>query len=218
MAKRSRFPDKPQWDQPEYSCPLCPEVEPFKPHEGRRRDRRLCETHRRLIVWNCLYSPMRKTSTQFDDLRTHVRAMHWRGQPLHPPTWTLEHLDWREERESRRRTHDDDPDTTRTKRGDRRARSPRSPPKKTAKRTSPADSSLGSIGASPGVLLSPLPTTPRPRRSPWTSVLPKETVGSSWEEPAPATGRAPPDPSQDLLGRILPCQTPRILRTSHRVL
>ena len=146
----TRFPDKPQWDQPEYSCPFCPQVEQFKPHEGRGRDRHLRETHRRLIVWSCPYCPMRKASTSFDDLRTHVRAMHWRGQHLHPPTPTLERLDWREERESRRRAHDDDQESTRTRRGDRRACSPRSnPPRKTAKRTSPAASSLGSIGASP---------------------------------------------------------------------
>ena len=102
-----RHPDRPQWDQTEYVCLFCPEVEPFRPHEGRRRDRHLREIHRWMVVWSCPYCPMRKASNRFDNLRSHVWAVHWRGQPLHPLRATLERLDWREEKEERRKLYDD---------------------------------------------------------------------------------------------------------------
>ena len=151
-----------------------------------------------MIVWSYPYCPMRKASTRFDDLQTHVRAIHWRRQPLHPPKASLECLDWREERESRRRVPDDDKEPKRTRQVERRTRSPQGttlPPRKVVRRSSPATSSLG---VSPGVLLSPLPvtprTSPRKRRSPRKPVKSEETVGSSQEEPAPVTGRAFSDP------------------------
>ena len=93
MAKQLRKPDRPQWDQPKYGCPYCPDVEPFKSHEGQRRDRHLREVHRRIVVWGCPYCPMRKHSPCFDDLHSHRWAVHWRGQALHPPKAALECLD-----------------------------------------------------------------------------------------------------------------------------
>ena len=137
MARQTRYPEQPQWDQPEYVCPFCPEVEPFQPHEGRRRDRHLPEVHRQMIMWSCPYCPMRKSSNRFDDLRGHVRVIHFHGQPLHPPKTSFEWLDWREE-ERRKGPDDDQKERTRTRRFEKRTRSPQgvTPPSKVVKRDS----------------------------------------------------------------------------------
>ena len=113
-----------------------------------------------MIVWSCPYWPMQQASTRFDDLRGHVRAIHFRGQPLQPTKASLEHLDWREE--ERRKGHDDDPkERTRTRREEKRPSSPqKTSPRKAARWENPAARSLGSLGESPGVLLSLLPTSP----------------------------------------------------------
>ena len=136
MAKRLSKRDRPKWDQPEYVCPFCPDIEPFKSHEGQRRDRHLREVHRQIVVWNCPYCLMRKHSHHLDDLRSHMWAVHWRGQSLYAPKASLERLDWREEREERRHHTDTDPDRNRTRRGEKRSRYPqgRTPPWKVVKK------------------------------------------------------------------------------------
>ena len=75
MARPVRKPDQPQWDQPKCQCPFCLDVELFRSHEGRRRNRHLRETHSRIMVWRCPYCPMWKHSHHFDDLRSHVWAV-----------------------------------------------------------------------------------------------------------------------------------------------
>ena len=102
MARQLRRPDQPQCDHPEYQCPYCLDVEPFRSQEGRRRDRHLREAHRQIIVWRSPYCPMGKYSHRFDNLRSHVWAVHRQhNQALEPPMAFLEPLDWREEREER---------------------------------------------------------------------------------------------------------------------
>ena len=99
MARQIRRSDQPLWDHPEYQSPFCLDLAPFKSQEGRKRDRHLGETRKRVIVWRCPYCSMRKHSHRFDDLRNHVWAMYRQhSQALHPPRATLEPLVWQEER------------------------------------------------------------------------------------------------------------------------
>ena len=94
-------------------------------------------------------------------------AMHRQhSQALHPRTASLEPLDWWEEREERTRTRTPDKrERTQSSRSEsRRSLSPlsRTPPRKVVKRErspEPATPSLGSLGESPGLLLSPLHTS-----------------------------------------------------------
>ena len=153
-------------------------------------------------MWSCPYCPTRKSSHRFDDLRSHVQAVHWHGQPLYPPKATLERLDWWEEKEERRRQPDDNKERTWMRWVEKRTCSHQevTPPRKVVRKDSPAAPSLGSLGESPGVLLSSLPSTPKtgPKKKssqgkkvkslrkpkPLATVSPEETLGPSQEEPA----------------------------------
>ena len=168
-------------------CPFCLDIEPFKSHESRSRDRHLQEVHHRIVVWSCPYCTMRKHSHRFDDLQSHVWAVHWHWQSLHPPKASLERLDWREEREERRHHSDTNLDRNRTRRAEKRSHSlqGRTPPRKVVKKDpSPAAPSLG--------YLSPLPASPslknriprRMRSSAAISKPPEEVMEPNQEEPA----------------------------------
>ena len=165
--------------------------------------------------------PDEKTLTPFDDLRSHLWAVHWRGQSLHPPKASLKRLDWWEEREDRKHNTDTDQDWTRTRRVEKRSCSHqgRTPSRKVVKKDpSPAVPSLGSLGESPGLLLSLLPPTPSPKKrtprrsrpSAAVSKPPEEVVEPSLEEPAqlPPEHVAPEDiPAEDLAPRAITLQT-----------